>query len=136
VLGNGLGLSADIGGRIPHLWVARGERPVSTLDLLGPGLTLFAGPEWAGPAEPDGADSPPVTVERLDAITARGLGLTTEGYLLARPDGHPILLSNPADGVDHSPSPIGAPARARGHRAWPFSDRTSRRVMAKASGSP
>ena len=136
LLGNRLGLSADIGGRIPHLWVARGERQVSTLDLLGPGLTLFAGPEWAGPAKAGGAHSPPVTVERLDAITARGLGLTTEGCLLARPDGHPIALSNPAHGVDHSSSPIGATARERGHRASPFSERTSRRVTANASGSP
>jgi 2-polyprenyl-6-methoxyphenol hydroxylase-like FAD-dependent oxidoreductase len=135
VLDNGLGLSADIGGRIPHLWVARGERPVSTLDLLGPGLTLFAGPAWAGPAEAERPGSPPVTVERLDAIAARGLGLTTEGCLLSRPDGHPIGLSNPADGVDHPWSPIGGTARERGHRASPW-DRTSRRVTAKAPGSP
>ena len=46
LLGAASGLNADIGGRIPHVWVARHR---STLDLLGPGLTLFAGPDWAAP---------------------------------------------------------------------------------------
>ena len=41
-----------------------------------------------------------MTVERLDAIAARGLGLTTAGSLLARPDGHPVALWN-----DEEPGP-------------------------------
>ena len=41
--------------------------------------------------------SPPVSVERLDAIAARALGLTTAGSLLARPDGHPIALRSECD---------------------------------------
>ena len=43
---------------------------------------------------------PPLTLQRLDAIAARGLGLTTEGALLVRPDGHPVALWN-----DQEPSP-------------------------------
>ena len=38
-------LRADLGDRIAHVWVPTPRGPVSTLDLLGPGLTLFTGPE-------------------------------------------------------------------------------------------
>jgi hypothetical protein len=88
------GLNADIGGRLPHVWVARGDGLVSTLDLLGEGLTLFVGPDWDGLAPDRDPASAPVSVERLDAIAARGLGLMASGSLLVRPDGHPVALSN------------------------------------------
>jgi putative polyketide hydroxylase len=94
ILANGLGLSADIGGRIGHVWVPRDGGVVSTLELLGDGLTLFVGPDWNGAPRRADPASPPVTVERLDAISARGLGLTTAGSVLARPDGHPVALWN------------------------------------------
>jgi hypothetical protein len=94
ILANALGLSADIGGRIGHVWVAHDGGVVSTLDLLGDGLTLFVGPDWNGAPPRAHPASPPVTVERLDAISARGLGLTTAGSVLARPDGHPVALLN------------------------------------------
>ena len=59
----------------------REGRLTSTLDLLGDGLTLFLGPD-ADDLRPGGeAGSPPVTTVRLDAIAARGLGLSTEGTL-------------------------------------------------------
>jgi putative polyketide hydroxylase len=93
ILGTVFGLDADIGGRIAHVWVPRNGGLVSTIDLLGDGLTLFVGPDWDG-SVPDEAGAAPVTRERLDAIAARGLGLTTAGWLLARPDGHPVALSN------------------------------------------
>jgi putative polyketide hydroxylase len=70
----------DVGGRIRHVWVADG---VSTLDLLGDGLTAFAGPWKIDP--PDAA--PPVTVRHVDAITARALGVPHGGVLWVRPDG-------------------------------------------------
>lgn len=94
LLGNALGLAADIGGRIAHVWVARDGGIVSTLDLLGDGLTLFVGPDWDGSFAGGHADWPPVAVQRLDAIAARGLGLTAAGTLLARPDGCPVALWN------------------------------------------
>ncbi len=95
VLANAIGLNADIGGRIPHVWVWRKDRLVSSLDLLGPGMTLFAGPEWDGSRPgPVGPAGLPVAVENLDAIAARGLGLGPAGVLLARPDGHPFQLWN------------------------------------------
>ena len=94
LLGTASGLLADIGGRIPHVWVPRRSGLVSTLDLLGDGLTLFTGPDWDGELPGRGPCAPPVTVERLDAISARGLGLSGGGSLLARPDGHPLALCN------------------------------------------
>jgi putative polyketide hydroxylase len=110
ILASPSGLAADIGGRIAHHWVARDDRLVSTLDLLGHGLTLFVGPGWRGSAPEPKPGSPPVTIERLDAIAARGLGLTGAGALLARPDGQPLALWN---GDEREPSGLaGAPAHA------------------------
>src|SRR5262245_910543 len=94
MLGNNLGLGVDIGGRIAHVWVPRDGGVVSTLDLLTTGSTLFAGPDWSGVVPGDRPGSPPVAVERLDAIAARALGLSTTGALLVRPDGRPAALWN------------------------------------------
>ncbi len=83
-------LHADLGGRIPHVWLPGGAGGrVSTLDLLGPGLTLFTGPEagaWRG-----ATTRAPVPVDHhgLSAITARAMGIRGGGALLARPDGTP-----------------------------------------------
>ena len=84
-------LHVDLGGRIPHVWFHSDEGRVSTLDLLGPGLTLFTGPESARP-EARPADGPPVTVRRLDAVSARAIGIRGRGALLVRPDGTPARL--------------------------------------------
>jgi hypothetical protein len=74
------------------VWVARDGGLVSTLDLLGDGLTLFVGPDWNGAVSSREGGSAPVAVERLDAIAARALGLTPAGSLLASPDGYPVAL--------------------------------------------
>lgn len=97
ILGTSFGLSADIGGRIAHVWVPRGAGFVSSLDLLSDGLTLLVGPDWEGSVPSPDSGSPPVVVERLDAIAGRGLGLTATGSLLARPDGYPVALWNGAE---------------------------------------
>ena len=53
-------LHADLGGRIPHVWLPDGDGGrVSTLDLLGPGLTLFTGPGGWRLAVFDGAGAGP-----------------------------------------------------------------------------
>jgi putative polyketide hydroxylase len=82
----GKALAADLGGRIPHAWVDGPGHSVSTLDLLGPGYTLFCGPECDQYEVPAHA---PVTARRLDVITARALGIGPAGALLVRPDGVP-----------------------------------------------
>jgi putative polyketide hydroxylase len=94
ILGNAFGVNADIGGRIAHVWMPRDGGAVSTLDLLSAGSTLFVGPGWKGVVSSGGAGSPPLTVERLDAMAARALGLTTTGAVLVRPDGRPAALWN------------------------------------------
>jgi putative polyketide hydroxylase len=81
----------DLGGRIPHAWVPGDEGRVSTLDLLTPGLTLFTGPDSTLSEAPP-AGGPPVTIRRLDAISARAIGIRGHSALLVRPDGTPAQL--------------------------------------------
>ena len=82
----------DIGSRIAHVPVAGG----STLDLLGPGLTLFAsrgdGNWMHGPTT-----GVPIAVERLEPVVARALGAPAGSALLARPDGTPVALVRSPD---------------------------------------
>jgi putative polyketide hydroxylase len=84
-------LHVDLGGRIAHLWLEAEGGRMSTLDLVGDGLTLFTGPDTEPPpkasASADG--SAPVTVRRLPAMTARALGIAPGGSLLVRPSGVP-----------------------------------------------
>jgi putative polyketide hydroxylase len=89
-----MALSADLGGRIPHAWRPTAAGPVSTLDLLGPGLTLITGPDRDGWEAAAGAIAgpAPVAVRNIDAISARALGVHGRGGLLARPDGVPVGL--------------------------------------------
>jgi hypothetical protein len=94
-------LHVDLGGRIAHVWLPSDAVRVFTLDLLGPGLTLFTGPDQAPWEAAAGVASPlPVVVRRLDPTTARALGIRGGGALLARPDGSPAgLWTHGADAV-------------------------------------
>lgn len=95
-------IAADLGGRVRHAWVRTGGGRRSTVDLLGPGLTLFAGP--GAPERLEGIPAgPPVQRVALDPGAAHELGLGATGALLARPDGVPVGLW-----------PAAEPARARG----------------------
>jgi putative polyketide hydroxylase len=82
-------LAVDLGGRIPHLWLRPG---VSTLDLLGHGLTLFTGPNRAAwhRAVASIRQRAPLTVRSLDEFAARRLGMSGTDPLLVRPDGLPV----------------------------------------------
>ena len=83
-------LRADLGGRIAHTWLPGESGRTSTLDLLSDGLTRFTGP-GAG-AWRTRRCTPPETVRRLDAMTARALGILGGTSLLVRPDGVPATI--------------------------------------------
>lgn len=81
------GLAWDLRGRLAHAWVQPG---LSTLDLLGDGLTLLVGPPdtytWPMPAR----SGPPVEVRRLPPEPAAVLGLAPGAAVLVRPDGREV----------------------------------------------
>ena len=82
-------LADDLNGRLPHAWLATSNgHPRSTLDLLGPGLTLLTGPAssvWTGAAA--ALDLPfPLDVHPLDPAAATTLAITPDGATLSRPD--------------------------------------------------
>ena len=85
-------LSWDLNGRLPHHWVSGGEAERSTVDLIGDGLTLLAGPadpRWAGCRDAIRSKAP-IDVHVLDEGTASALGLRPAGALLAWPDGREL----------------------------------------------
>jgi putative polyketide hydroxylase len=85
-------LAWDLGGRLPHHWLAAGDEERSTIDLIGDGLTLLAGPSdprWARIADTE-PPNPPMKVHVLGTRTADALDLPPTGALLARPDGREL----------------------------------------------
>jgi putative polyketide hydroxylase len=94
-------LEGQPGTRIPHAWVESvGGKRLSTLDLVGPGFTLFAGPSgepWAGAAEAvSGMLNVPINVHSIgtdgeirdiEGRWAELTGLSPDEAMLVRPDG-------------------------------------------------
>jgi putative polyketide hydroxylase len=80
-------LAEDLNGRLPHAWLPTGNgHPRSTLDLLGPGLTLLTGPV-AGPWTTALLAPPyPFDLHLLDPSTAATLAIAPGGAILVRPD--------------------------------------------------
>jgi putative polyketide hydroxylase len=92
-------LRGQPGTRVPHAWVRRHGRLVSTLDLLGPGFTVLAGENgtrWRDAAELASATlGIPITVNCIgaegDVVDVDGRwaavsGLASDAALLIRPD--------------------------------------------------
>ncbi|MGX9787248.1 FAD-dependent monooxygenase [Mycobacterium sp. MMS18-G62] len=110
-------LRGQAGTRMPHIWIERGGTRVSTLDLLGPGFTLFTGDDggaWDAPAASAAKTvGVPLNVHRLDEDGAwvRATGLEPDGALLVRPDAFvgwrtPSLPQRPDHELVHSLSTI------------------------------
>lgn len=84
------------GTRVPHAWVVDGGKRISTLDLLGPGFTLFTADDDAAwrdaAASVSKAMGVPISVQRIgtaldvDGSWAAATGLVPDGALLVRPD--------------------------------------------------
>ncbi|HZZ50735.1 MAG TPA: FAD-dependent monooxygenase [Pseudonocardia sp.] len=104
--------SATPGCRAPHVWLGTGDGRVSTIDLVGTGFTLFAGPDAGGwcesarAARDGGAD---VAVYRVgaaglddDGSFTRAYGIDDGGAVLVRPDGHVAWRSTgpPSSGTE------------------------------------
>jgi putative polyketide hydroxylase len=82
----------DLDARIAHCWLDQAGERVSTLDLIGDGLTLFTATDdarWADPLGQTGF-SAPVQVAVLQPQTATALDLGSTGAVLVRPDGHEV----------------------------------------------
>jgi putative polyketide hydroxylase len=94
-------LAEDLDGRLAHAWLRRGQRRVSTLDLLGPGLTLLTGPDGHAWADAAGAmETPfPLHVRALDGPAAGTVGIGPRGAALVRPDAR-VVACWPAAGDD------------------------------------
>jgi hypothetical protein len=88
----------DLGGRVAHAWVAPG---VSTLDLLGPGLTVLTGPSgrpWSQ-AVAELCPRVPVEVRGVDDEAAAVLGIGRDGAVLVRPDAIPVATWSTVDSI-------------------------------------
>jgi putative polyketide hydroxylase len=86
-------LAEDLNQRLPHAWLAGGNgHPRSTLDLLGPGLTLLTGPATDAWTDAAAALDPPFPLEvhPLDLPAARTVGIGPAGAALVRPDAQVI----------------------------------------------
>jgi putative polyketide hydroxylase len=82
----------DLDNRIAHYWLDTAGGRVSTIDLIGDGLTLFTAHDdahWAGPIGNIGFAAP-VNGAALPPHTAAALGLEPAGAVLVRPDGHEV----------------------------------------------
>ena len=93
-------LAWDLNGRLPHHAIHRSGRSMSTLDLLGDGLTLLVGPNERGRRDSRQVElgtSAPVTVHVLEADTANLLDIPARGGLLLRPDGRELLRASTLD---------------------------------------
>ncbi|MFC4533190.1 FAD-dependent monooxygenase [Sphaerisporangium dianthi] len=86
-----LTLDGEPGTRAPHVWLRRGERPSSTLDLFFDGFVLLTAPggeAWADAAAGHAARVPevPLRAVPVTADVAAAYGVGQGGAALVRPD--------------------------------------------------
>ena len=92
-------LSVDLGGRVAHAGCPRSPGVLSTLDLLGPGWTLFTGPDrdaWDAAGSSSGA---PVVVRAARRGDGAHRRRARNGALLVRPDGVPVAVWTSSTGA-------------------------------------
>ena len=100
-------LDGTPGSRVPHAWLEREGRRVSTLDLAGSGFALLAGAEaqdWCDAARAAAARlGVEVRVVQMAAVDPEGswcraAGVGDHGALLVRPDGFVAWRARAAEG--------------------------------------
>ena len=77
----------DLAGRLPHRWLDTPIGRISSLDLLGPGLTRLSVEDSPPGLEHQSSGEPPIESHRIDPATAAALGADRPGGILLRPDG-------------------------------------------------
>ncbi len=94
----------DLDDRLTHCWIDRGGQRVSTLDLIGDGLTLFTATDDAGWSHVAGqtAFAAPVEIVPVSGDVALALRVGSTGAVLVRPDGHEVARWT---AVDDEPEP-------------------------------
>jgi hypothetical protein len=116
---------ATPGARLPHATLRGPGGGMSTLDLIGAGLTLITGPgghAWLDAASTAAAMSPyPISayavgtdLDSTDGIFCERFGLGTDGAVLVRPDGHIAWRREAGTIVDHLTALCAAVAVATG----------------------
>jgi 2-polyprenyl-6-methoxyphenol hydroxylase-like FAD-dependent oxidoreductase len=133
-------LDGTPGSRLPHVWLRRAGRRLSTLDLLGTGFALLTGPDgaaWQWAADSAGI---PVTVHRIAGPSQAGpsrpepgladpdgrwpaaAGRSPAGAVLVRPDGFiawrvPVAPADPAAALRQAASRLLGASRPSGPQA-------------------
>jgi putative polyketide hydroxylase len=106
----------DLNGRLAHRWLQHLGKRVSTLDLLGDGLTLVASSHDGGRLHAADALSraAPIVTRFVDAEIAADLGIPAGDTALFRPDGRALMRwSNAASLAMAAGSGVSSPANAR-----------------------
>jgi 2-polyprenyl-6-methoxyphenol hydroxylase-like FAD-dependent oxidoreductase len=99
----------DLAGRLPHRWIDV-RKTISTLDLVGPGLTRLLGPRATSVESPPAGISAPMVQHRLDEGVAGALGLGRDSTVLLRPDAK--VWNPPEVDEEHPPTwPMAGPRR-------------------------
>lgn len=119
---------ATPGARMPHAWLEGPDGVISTLDLVGTGLTLITGPggnAWQAAASIVTTEVPfPVEayvvgadIDSGDGVFCERFGLGSDGAVLVRPDGHIAWRREAGLVTDHVAALRDAVALATGRQA-------------------
>jgi 2-polyprenyl-6-methoxyphenol hydroxylase-like FAD-dependent oxidoreductase len=119
---------ATPGARMPHAWLEGPQGPVSTLDLVGPGLTLLTGPagdRWLRAASVMASEIPfaldayvvGAELDSRDGLFCERFGIGEDGAVLIRPDGHIAWRREAGSVTDHVAALRDAVALATGRGA-------------------
>lgn len=95
----------DLNGRVPHCWTVSARGTVSTLDLVGAGLTLFAGPSDARWSNVSFECRAPLTTHVLPEPDAAALEIAPGGARLVGPDGRDVCTWARFGELEHRPVP-------------------------------